>query len=130
LSYLQYICTVATAFGVASFSTLRIWAICGRINWLVILVFLCSIFDPCVNIYNSARPKICLIDPDVCTVLVSSVMSFDEYFPILTRVISIIADVLVLAITWMKTADVWRTSRQADLFRPMLTVLLLKDGTV
>jgi len=130
MSYLEVIFTITTAFGVALFSTLRTWAICGRIDSLVFLVFLCSIFDPSVNIYNFARPKAFSIDAGICTTTIASVVSFDEYFPILTRVISIIADVLVLTITWTKTANVWRASRQTDLFRPMLTLLLLQDGTV
>jgi len=42
----------------------------------------------------------------------------------------VIGDILVLLVTWMKTADIWKTSRLMEQFRPKLSMLLLRDGTV
>ncbi|TCD63918.1 hypothetical protein EIP91_004765 [Steccherinum ochraceum] len=45
------------------------------------------------------------------------------------RAIAILADVMVLVVTWLKTYDVWKASRELKHFRPTLSVLLLRDGT-
>lgn len=37
------------------FSTLRVWALCGCVNVLVSLVFLCSMFVPCANIVRETH---------------------------------------------------------------------------
>ncbi|TCD62428.1 hypothetical protein EIP91_006910 [Steccherinum ochraceum] len=49
--------------------------------------------------------------------------------PLITFGIGISGDLLVLAITWVKTADTWRAGAKAGQFRPALTTLLLRDGT-
>ncbi|TCD61338.1 hypothetical protein EIP91_008581 [Steccherinum ochraceum] len=49
--------------------------------------------------------------------------------PLITFGIGISGDLLVLAITWLKTADTWRASAKAGQVRPALTTLLLRDGT-
>ena len=49
--------------------------------------------------------------------------------PAITRGIAILTDIMVLAITWSNTADVWKMSRElGDRFRPTLSVLILRDG--
>ncbi|TCD64766.1 hypothetical protein EIP91_003657 [Steccherinum ochraceum] len=46
------------------------------------------------------------------------------------RAISIVNDLVVLCLTWMKTADVWRASLELENFKPALTTLLLRDGSL
>jgi len=102
---------------------------CSRINVLVILVFMCSFFDPCVNIYNYSRTKAVFTDSNGCETEISSI-PIDAYFPTITRSIAVVADLLVFIITWMKTAGIWKASRNMKQFRPKLTMLLLRDGTI
>ena len=49
--------TVAFLISCPVFSALRVFAICGKWNVLVLLVFLCSMFVPCANIAS----RLCLI---------------------------------------------------------------------
>lgn len=46
----------------------------------------------------------------------------------LTRSVAIVSEVLVLAATWMKTADMWKMSQLVTSFKPKLTTLLIRDG--
>lgn len=39
-----------------------------------------------------------------------------------------LADILVLIVTWTKTADIWKASRTYTEFKPTLSVLILRDG--
>lgn len=49
--------------------------------------------------------------------------------PILTRAMAILSDLLVLIITWMKTGDAWRMSRQLPKrSRPKLLPLVVRNG--
>lgn len=49
--------------------------------------------------------------------------------PILTRTIAIVSDILVLIVTWMKTAHAWRTNLPSAVrSRLTLSELLLRDG--
>ncbi|KAH8105211.1 hypothetical protein BXZ70DRAFT_511400 [Cristinia sonorae] len=50
--------------------------------------------------------------------------------PILVRSIVILGDLLVLGITWNKSMDVFRTSRRIRNFRPKISILLIRDGTL
>lgn len=47
--------------------------------------------------------------------------------PVLTRAVAILSDLLVLVITWMKTADTWKNLGSAS-FKPKLSTLLIRDG--
>jgi len=73
VNYIQFVTQMITSAGVATFSALRVWAICGRINAIVTLVFLCGIFDTCINIYNYSRPKTFFIDFDGCELMIASI---------------------------------------------------------
>lgn len=49
--------------------------------------------------------------------------------PVLTRAIAILSDLLVLVITWVKSADSWRKSLHIEAeSRPKLLTLLIRDG--
>ena len=48
--YLRYLTLSYADWFVLVFSALRIFAICGQINILVVLVFLCSMFVPSINV--------------------------------------------------------------------------------
>ncbi len=46
-----------------------------------------------------------------------------------TRIAVIVGDVLVLAVTWMKTAHVYREARRLNLKSPLVT-MILRDGKI
>lgn len=48
--------------------------------------------------------------------------------PSVVRASVMLTDTMVLIATWVKTADMWRASRQIKHFKPKLTTLLLRDG--
>lgn len=50
--------------------------------------------------------------------------------PIVVRTSDMIGDAIVLAATWYKTADTWKTSRQLKHFKPTITYLILRDGEI
>lgn len=56
-------------------------------------------------------------------------LTFRFQGPLITRVVSVASDVLVLIITWRKTAETWRISRHLPHSTTQLTTLLLRDGT-
>lgn len=47
--------------------------------------------------------------------------------PIIARSLAIAGDMLVLILTWMKTASTWKASLDWDT-KPSLTTLLVRDG--
>ena len=40
----------------SGFATFRCWAMCSRFSLLVFAVFLCSMFEPCINIVSRWNP--------------------------------------------------------------------------
>jgi len=129
LLVMQDITNICSMMGVAAFSVLRTYAICGRVNVPVVLVFLCSMFLPAINLYNYSRPQEYLVIDGGCVVMMKGEPPI-RYFPIITRCIAMISDVLVLLITWAKTADTWKTALRNKLFKPHVSMLLVRDGTV
>jgi len=95
----------------------------------VVLVLLFSMFEPAANIYNFSRYRHFYVDATGCVQEMTAHSSADRYMPIIVRSMSIAAEFLVLVVTWMKTVDIWKASRQMKQFRPKLSMLLLRDGT-
>jgi len=128
---LLYLSALLSLFGVALFSSFRIWAISGRISIPVVMVFLCTMFVPCINIFNLSRPvRFEIQDDGTCATILEDYIPNIQYYPIVTRCVAFLADLLVLAVTWMKTADTMKASRQLSHFRPKLTTVLFRNGTM
>ncbi|TCD60970.1 hypothetical protein EIP91_009235 [Steccherinum ochraceum] len=96
---------LAAILATAAFSTLRIWAIWGHDLAPTLAVFLTSAVVPALNLAVYAVGYV-------------------------ARSAAIANDLLVLALTWVKTAGVWRESLKMKEFRPTLTTLLLRDGSL
>jgi len=118
----------------ASFSSLRVWAIWGR-GWLPALVVFGLLLVPLTtNLYTDILLKFdniipysvplggCVWDANISDSMFSGLA-------ITTRSCVIVADAIVLLVTWIKTYDVRRTALQAGL-KPKLGNLLLRDGTL
>ncbi|KAH8093099.1 hypothetical protein BXZ70DRAFT_439673 [Cristinia sonorae] len=50
--------------------------------------------------------------------------------PIITRSFAMLSDLLVLIVTWRKSASTWRESLRMKRFKPKISVLLIRDGTL
>ncbi|KAL1941683.1 hypothetical protein VTO73DRAFT_7122 [Trametes versicolor] len=145
--------SIAPYFVWAAFSALRAYAMSNRTWPIAILVFLLSITTACYNIYNFVKivpinlpaPIFCIptfpgitptfIDQYVRPSLYdSSPYNANRKFSTAvrttaTRICLIIADALVIGVTWWRT---WRfrvTAAQANV-RTTFLQLLLRDGTI
>ncbi|KAH8103472.1 hypothetical protein BXZ70DRAFT_1005886 [Cristinia sonorae] len=129
--------TILVISGIGLFTAFRSYAITGKITVMVILVFLCGMFAPAANIYNFARPREYVYDRDmsICYVrptaeAIRKTPTISMCMPILVRSITILGDVLVLAVTWNKSYGVYRESLRLRNFRPKIAIMLLRDGTL
>ncbi|TCD64405.1 hypothetical protein EIP91_004121 [Steccherinum ochraceum] len=128
--------------GTAAFSTLRIWAIWGHSLIPTLAVLLTSAVVPAINIYTISQvTSFTIIDGNCVNEARYSATLFmrisqlkETEWPIhpvgyAARSGAIASDLLVLVLTWMRTADVWRESRRIENFKPTISLLLLRDGT-
>ncbi|KAH8103460.1 hypothetical protein BXZ70DRAFT_925740 [Cristinia sonorae] len=101
---------------------------------MVFLVFLCGMFSPAANIYNFARPHTYVFNPNQGTCYTSptpeAIRRTPKIMPVLVRSITMLGDLLLLAITWNKSYAVFKISRRTRNFKPKFAVLVLRDGTL
>ncbi|TCD65311.1 hypothetical protein EIP91_002797 [Steccherinum ochraceum] len=125
-------------FGSVAFSTLRIWAIWGH-NWVPTLaVFLTSAVVPAINLYGYSTQTSFAIEGKSCfsNSPITQVQGYrrTSWVPLIVshtaRTAAITNDLLVLVLTWIQTADVWRECMRIKGFKPALTTLLLRDGSL
>ncbi|TCD69385.1 hypothetical protein EIP91_007732 [Steccherinum ochraceum] len=125
-------------FGTAAFATLRTWAVWQRAPIPTVLVFLTSAVVPAVYIYTYSFTQDFIVEGSNCMADIplddaqlarATVASTSDVVSYISRVAAIISDLLLLAFTWAKTADVWRKSSKMTQSRPSLTTVLLRDGT-
>ncbi|KAH8105204.1 hypothetical protein BXZ70DRAFT_904435 [Cristinia sonorae] len=148
--------TMLVIFGIALFTSFRAYAITGRMTLPVLAVFLCGMFSPAANLQayrilhnqpdaasnktNSPYvrlPQNYIHSFDLLTVSISRRNQLFELkvlelilVPILVRAIVILGDIIVLAITWSKSFGVFKTSLRLKNFRPKISILLIRDGTL
>lgn len=133
IKYSANVFDVLGAFTFAAFASLRIWAICGR-KWFPLLVVLIpSLFIPCINIYNfSARFTVSVISSGPfagCTFEPLDPPKW-TYWPIMTRAVAVTADLVVLVFTCVNTGHVLSsTSRQLHV-KSQMSTLLFRNGAV
>ncbi|TCD64399.1 hypothetical protein EIP91_004115 [Steccherinum ochraceum] len=151
--YVDVILTVSGFLGTAAFSTLRIWAVWGHALGPTLVVALTSAVVPAMNLYSATQVTSLSVMDGNCfgdvkfspAVSIRSVNSlYSRFFTVLmhrlnppsrrldyaARGSAIANDALVLALTWVKTADAWRETRRIKGFKMTLSELLLRDGTV
>ncbi|KAH8102710.1 hypothetical protein BXZ70DRAFT_906001 [Cristinia sonorae] len=110
-------------FGIGIFTFFRAYAISGRLTLPVVAVFLCSMFSPFANIMYSIDGFICVSGPTP-----EAARRTPRIMPIIVRSVTILGDLLVLAITWSRSADIFKTSLRMRNFKPRTSVLLVRDG--
>ncbi|KAI0820864.1 hypothetical protein BC628DRAFT_1465142, partial [Trametes gibbosa] len=112
-----------------AFSTLRVYAICGR-DWRIAAFVCFAMMGPIVgNIYDlpSERP-VNLPPPYNCEVGNSVTIQLMFLVVLVSRISLIVGDAVVLAVTWWKT---YRIKKAADAAQMKTSIidLLLRDGS-
>ncbi|CAL1717054.1 unnamed protein product [Somion occarium] len=127
-----YVSSMRSQLLIALFSAFRVWAIWGR-RWLPFsLVLLVSLVVPCVNLYHYSSLITVTVTPALPPLLGGGCawLIFISYsLPVATRIIAIVADALVLAMTWVKTASLLKQAHGVNV-RPRLITMFLRDGTL
>ncbi|TCD65322.1 hypothetical protein EIP91_002808 [Steccherinum ochraceum] len=133
----DHVFAVLGMLGTAAFSTLRIWAIWDNAVIPTAAVFFTSMFLPAVNIYAYSAARsftivngICLENNALTPTLSAQTQATISAMAHAARSAAVVSDLLVLALTWVKTAGIWRESLNIRGFKPTFTVLLLRDGSV
>ncbi|KAH8100114.1 hypothetical protein BXZ70DRAFT_940402 [Cristinia sonorae] len=135
-SIASMVLTMLITFNIGFFTSFRAYAITGRWTLPVIAVVLCSMFSPAANIYNYARPFVFAIVTNgpftrcIQMPTPEAMRRTPRIMPILVRSITILGDLLLLAVTWGKSYGVFKASLQLRNFKPKISVLLLRDGTL
>ncbi|TCD67370.1 hypothetical protein EIP91_000237 [Steccherinum ochraceum] len=111
--------------GAVAFSTLKIWAIWGHHLTMALAVLLTSTIVPALRLYSYSQLKSFSYESGNCFSDVRYSLSVHS-----RRIAAIANDLLVLILTWIKVAGVWRESLRIKGFKPTFTVLLLRDGTL
>ncbi|KAI0084418.1 hypothetical protein BDY19DRAFT_997771 [Irpex rosettiformis] len=124
LDSIQFMC-------LALFSALRVYALLdGQIFVAGIALFL--ILAPfATNMYNDVVSMV-VMDDEICTTValnVSEGLALGRKFSLGTRISVIIGDVLVLLVTWSKTAKSYNEARKQKIESP-LAMMLFRDGTL
>ncbi|TCD64597.1 hypothetical protein EIP91_003862 [Steccherinum ochraceum] len=141
--------------GTAAFSNFRIWAIWEHALGPTLTVALASAVAPAINLYVRSQVIPFAVVDGYCflTVKYSAATSIrsapaslsaplylfatdrTHYRPsssvvYISRSFAIATDTLVLVLTWVKTADVWRGSKRIQGIRLVPVMLFLRDGTI
>ncbi|KAJ3540648.1 hypothetical protein NM688_g6197 [Phlebia brevispora] len=119
----------------AAFNILRIWAIWNRDRRVLLLVLPFALLTPIVNIYLASRLRllhdVVHIPPPLggCQVNIGLSMAAWSRLRAVARCSSIITDVQILVLTWLKMFRTYRAAVAVGM-KVRVTTLLLRDGTV
>ncbi|KAJ3480146.1 hypothetical protein NLI96_g8568 [Meripilus lineatus] len=130
----------------AIFPALRAWAISGRQKAPLLVALSLGLFVPAANIYNFTLLGPATLDSEsetrclylhvkrasiACTLdSLSSLRNPNDLLlgPIATRVAAMLEDLLVLLVTWIKTASLRKFARENHIDVSLVN-LLIRDGT-
>ncbi|KAI0338174.1 hypothetical protein BDW22DRAFT_1363306 [Trametopsis cervina] len=113
----------------AWFSALRVYALSEHRLWFSGLVFILSIVPFCIEIYGTTTQNIQFNTATLrCTAaeMASSAVAFR--FSLSARLLMILADIIVLLLTWYRTYGTYQIVKEAR-FKTSFALLLLRDGT-
>ncbi|THG95135.1 hypothetical protein EW026_g6456 [Hermanssonia centrifuga] len=121
----------------AMFSALRIYAVWDRSLPLFVVVFALNLVPLATNLYTAIITSYENVNyPLLGTICGGSTnLSWGVFFGLVgvaalgTRLALIVADLLVVVLTWVKTWETRRLASEAGIQVPLIT-LLLRDGTV
>lgn len=123
--------TILLEVTVATFMSLRMYAIWSSDRRIFALVMLLSLVQPVVNIYYYTKLQIVAVPPPFTgcaeTVLLPDAAS--SALSIFNRVFAISSDAVILILTWVKTAGIMRHFHSLKI-QTSLVNMLFRDGTV
>ncbi|KAH8093125.1 hypothetical protein BXZ70DRAFT_440852 [Cristinia sonorae] len=103
---MEFSLSVLVALSVGFFQTFRSYAITGKFTLLILAVFLCTDESGC---HPRVSPEAAARTP---------------------KHVAIFADLLILLVTWKKSAHTLKARFPNTEFRPRLSMLLIRDGTI
>ncbi|KAI0659123.1 hypothetical protein C8Q70DRAFT_933866 [Cubamyces menziesii] len=120
--------SVAPYFVWAAFSSLRAYAMSNRTWPIAILVYLLSIATACYNIYNFIHLVPLNLPPPIYCIptFPGLTVTFLDHWTTATRVCLIVADALVIGVTWWRTYRFRQSAARANV-KTSLLQLLLRD---
>jgi len=137
-SFIFYSTTIWARTAFACFGAFRTWAIWGR-HWIpLVLILPISLLPVALDLYQVTRLHTFAVpgSPPLsgCNISVSLPIETQIRFGTITRASAIASDVLILAVTWIKTWSIHRDLKLANINSGKLNVslsgLLLRDGTI
>ncbi|EKM50265.1 uncharacterized protein PHACADRAFT_201108 [Phanerochaete carnosa HHB-10118-sp] len=140
LEIMNWIFFLAEFLQSSLFSALRVFIIWDRSYIWSLVVFALSMIPFATNLHNAVESKYSFgIEPYVGATCIEEplfsartdrIAKPSQYrIGYSTRSSLILADAIVLVLTWIKTFDSWKNARRADV-RASLTTCLLRDGTI
>ncbi|KAI0701048.1 hypothetical protein BC835DRAFT_1303840 [Cytidiella melzeri] len=114
----------------AIFSALRVYAIWNRNLVFPVFIFLLNLVRTVNNIdlYAGSSIVFFILGPfDICSEQSSRSEAAQVHATLATRICVILADLLVLTVTWAKTVSTKRRAMRTGLNAPLIT-MLLRDG--
>ncbi|KAI0086571.1 hypothetical protein BDY19DRAFT_960599 [Irpex rosettiformis] len=121
LQLVQFLC-------IGLFSALRVYALLDGKVHIPAIVFALNLVPFATNLFYFAMSKIILED-DICTTSLGISDGINVQLSVTVRSSAIVADVLVLLVTWYKTFHVYREARRSGI-KAHLAMLLIRDGTL
>jgi len=123
--------TIMLEITVATFMSLRMYAIWSSDRRIFAVVMLLGIVQPAVNIYYYTTLEIVAVPPPFtgCGENVLLSPSASTALSIFNRVFAIIDDAVILILTWVKTAGIIKHFSSLKIHTSLVT-MLLRDGTV
>ncbi|EKM48828.1 uncharacterized protein PHACADRAFT_266071 [Phanerochaete carnosa HHB-10118-sp] len=133
LEIVSWIVTLVQFFQVALFSALRVFAIGDRSYVWSLTIFALSMVPFVTNLYNIVESKYGSFQDPLAgmTCIQEHMFSARTFnmFMYITRGSLVLADTIVLVLTWIKTFGNWKTTRRLNI-KVSLTTCLLRDGTL
>ncbi|KAI0769555.1 hypothetical protein BC629DRAFT_792037 [Irpex lacteus] len=123
LFLIQYLCF-------ALFSAMRVYALSEGRHIVAGLVFLLNLVPFATNLFNMSIIRV-IMDSELCSDVPSESVTagLNLLLSLFSRISVVIGDVLVLVVTWRKTAQSYSTARRLNIKAP-LAAMLLRDGTL
>ncbi|KAI0685094.1 hypothetical protein BC835DRAFT_1421587 [Cytidiella melzeri] len=119
----------------ASFSGLRVFALSSRNIWLFLVVFFLNMVPFATNMFHYITDPVEFTDDAECLAPLGTSAKvelgyiLDATVAFTTRGSIILADVIVLVVTWVKTVGTVREASRINIKVP-LSEILLRDGTL
>ncbi|EKM50263.1 uncharacterized protein PHACADRAFT_201106 [Phanerochaete carnosa HHB-10118-sp] len=130
LTILDWVPNLIVFIQIALFSALRVFAIWDRSYVWSLVVFALSIVPFATNIQNAAGSKYgFMVDPVVGIICTENAEISQNRLVYVTRGAVILADTIVLVLTWIKTFRSWKNARSLDI-KVSITTCILRDGTI